>query len=168
MREVWDAGCGRRTPPGWRLEEQLARELGAYLSVLSSEDPQPEAQVLYAWVQQTTQGSRLLRYALSALEKVGGCESREAEPTHTAIPRRLTPLETERLQGWPDNHTRYGIDEDGNEVELKDGPRYRMCGNGVTATVSEWIGMRIVAAEAEDSIAKDQPESHMAVAHGDD
>ena len=65
----------------------------------------------------------------------------------TAIPRRLTPRECERLMGWPDDWTRYGVTEDGSEIELADGPRYRMCGNGVGAPVAEWIGRRIIAAE---------------------
>lgn len=52
--------------------------------------------------------------------------------------RRLTELETERLMGWPDDHTRFGVN---GEVS---GPRrYRMCGNGVVAPVAEWIGRRI-------------------------
>src|SRR5690606_3509160 len=65
----------------------------------------------------------------------------------TAIPRRLTPRECERLMGWPDDWTRYGIIDDGREVEMADGPRYRMCGNGVGAPVAEWIGRRIVATD---------------------
>jgi DNA (cytosine-5)-methyltransferase 1 len=63
-----------------------------------------------------------------------------------AVSRRLTPRECERLQGWPDDWTRRGVLPDGREIELADGPRYRMAGNGVTATVSEWIGRRLVAA----------------------
>jgi DNA (cytosine-5)-methyltransferase 1 len=59
-----------------------------------------------------------------------------------ATVRRLTPRECERLMGWPDDHTRYG--KAGRE--LKDGPRYRLIGNGVAAPVAEWIGRRIVAA----------------------
>jgi DNA (cytosine-5)-methyltransferase 1 len=55
--------------------------------------------------------------------------------------RRLTPLECERLMGWPDDWTRW--DSEGNEIA--DSHRYRMCGNGVVATVAEWIGRRIMA-----------------------
>jgi hypothetical protein len=32
--------------------------------------------------------------------------------------------------------------------ETADGPRYRMCGNGVGAAVAEWIAERIVEADA--------------------
>ena len=55
--------------------------------------------------------------------------------------RRLTPLECERLQGWPDDHTRWTADG----REISDSVRYRMIGNGVVAPVAEWIGRRIVA-----------------------
>jgi DNA (cytosine-5)-methyltransferase 1 len=58
--------------------------------------------------------------------------------------RRLTPRECERLQGWPDDHTRWGRKPDGSVYEMADGPRYRMCGNGVTATVSEWIARNLL------------------------
>jgi DNA (cytosine-5)-methyltransferase 1 len=49
--------------------------------------------------------------------------------------RYLTPLECERLQGWPDDWTKYGIDEKGNTVELSDNARYNLIGNGVVPQV---------------------------------
>lgn len=57
--------------------------------------------------------------------------------------RRLTPMECERLQGFPDDFTRYGIDDKGREIELSDSARYFVCGNAVTANVAEWIGLGI-------------------------
>jgi len=59
--------------------------------------------------------------------------------------RRLTPRECERLQGFPDDWTQWGIDESGKQVELSDSARYRMLGNAVCVPVAEWIGRRIVA-----------------------
>jgi len=56
--------------------------------------------------------------------------------------RRLTPRECERLQGWPDDWTRYRADG----REIADGPRYRMVGNGVAAPVAAWIARRLMAA----------------------
>lgn len=53
--------------------------------------------------------------------------------------RRLTPLECERLQGFPDNWTKY--DSEGNIVS--DTQRYRMCGNAVTVPVVEFIGEKL-------------------------
>ena len=67
----------------------------------------------------------------------------------STVPRRLTPTECERLQAFPDEWTRWGVTEDGKTVELADGPRYRMCGNGVTASVVEWIGNRIVSTHTD-------------------
>jgi site-specific DNA-cytosine methylase len=59
-------------------------------------------------------------------------------------PRRLMPVECERLMSWPDGWTEYGIDEQGREYRLKDTPRYKCCGNGVGSVVAEWIGRRIL------------------------
>lgn len=67
-----------------------------------------------------------------------------------AIPRRLTPVECSRLQGFPDDWNEWGLDEDGERVELSDSARYRQLGNAVTASVAEWIGERILAAHLED------------------
>ena len=57
--------------------------------------------------------------------------------------RRLTPLETERLQGFPDNWTARGIDDNGNEVEISDTQRYKMCGNAVTTNVIAHFGREL-------------------------
>ncbi|HBV5296352.1 TPA: DNA cytosine methyltransferase, partial [Klebsiella oxytoca] len=59
--------------------------------------------------------------------------------------RRLTPVECERLQGFPDNHTL--ISWRGKEAtECPDGPRYRAIGNSMAVPVMRWIGERIAAA----------------------
>ncbi|MEM4066755.1 MAG: DNA (cytosine-5-)-methyltransferase, partial [Candidatus Micrarchaeaceae archaeon] len=49
--------------------------------------------------------------------------------------RYLTPLEYERLMGWPDDWTRYGMNSDGEVVELSDNVRYSIIGNGVVPWV---------------------------------
>ena len=64
-------------------------------------------------------------------------------PQHAAGVRRLTPLECERLMGWPDDWTRWTA----GGKEIADLHRYRMAGNGVVASVAEWIGHRIVAVD---------------------
>ena len=67
--------------------------------------------------------------------------------------RRLTPRECERLQGWPDDHTRLKrcVRRRGNRWVASetlqtqaDGPRYRQWGNGVSAPVAEWLSRRII------------------------
>jgi DNA (cytosine-5)-methyltransferase 1 len=57
--------------------------------------------------------------------------------------RRLTPLETERLQGFPDNWTMPTTAID--NVNTLDSARYHACGNAVSVPVAEWLGRRIVA-----------------------
>jgi site-specific DNA-cytosine methylase len=59
--------------------------------------------------------------------------------------RRLTPRECERLQGWPDDFSRYRADG----TEIQDGPRYRMIGNGVVAPVAYWLARRMYVALTE-------------------
>jgi site-specific DNA-cytosine methylase len=64
------------------------------------------------------------------------------DKTQTIV-RRLTPLECERLMGWPEGWTAHGVDDDGVLVEISNTQRYRICGNGIVATVTEWIGGRL-------------------------
>jgi DNA (cytosine-5)-methyltransferase 1 len=54
--------------------------------------------------------------------------------------RRLTPVECERLQGFPDNYT--NIPWRG-KAESPDGPRYKALGNSWAVPVVRWIGERI-------------------------
>ncbi len=56
---------------------------------------------------------------------------------HNASVRRLTPMECERLQGFPDGWTDVG--------GAADGPRYKALGNAVSVPVIEYLGLRIAA-----------------------
>jgi DNA (cytosine-5)-methyltransferase 1 len=56
--------------------------------------------------------------------------------------RRLTPVECERLQGFPDNWSRISWKGKAEE-ECPDGPRYKACGNSMAVPVMRWIGERI-------------------------
>lgn len=49
--------------------------------------------------------------------------------------RRLTPLEIERLQGFPDNFTTRGENNDGKIINISDTQRYKCLGNAVTTNV---------------------------------
>ena len=53
--------------------------------------------------------------------------------------RRLTPIECERLQGFPDNWTQEGVNG-----PISDTQRYKMCGNAVTVDVVEAVGKQIL------------------------
>lgn len=78
-------------------------------------------------------------------------------PTATANPlgvgwrrtvRRLLPVETERLMGFPDNWTQ--IPWRGKPAEqCPDGPRYKACGNSMCVNCMEWLGERIEKVERE-------------------
>jgi site-specific DNA-cytosine methylase len=76
--------------------------------------------------------------------------------TAVGIPRRLMPLECERLQGWADNWTnvpkRFILLLEGGaagENYPSDAKRYRAIGNGVAKPVAQWIAWRIRLAAAE-------------------
>ena len=60
--------------------------------------------------------------------------------------RRLTPTECERLMGWEDGWTCLcGADPYTTaSCTCSDGPRYAACGNGVVASVAEWVGRRLI------------------------
>ena len=57
--------------------------------------------------------------------------------------RRLTPVECERLQGFPDNYT----DIKPRDKATPDGPRYKALGNSMAVPVMAWIGKRIQEVE---------------------
>lgn len=62
--------------------------------------------------------------------------------TNTSTIRRLTEIECERLQGFPDNWTMFG-DYNGKIKEIPKTQRYKMLGNAVTVKVVEEIGKRL-------------------------
>jgi DNA (cytosine-5)-methyltransferase 1 len=58
----------------------------------------------------------------------------------TMAVRRLTPLECERLMGWPDNWTATKADG----TPQSDTHRYKQCGNGVASPVAQWIAQQLI------------------------
>jgi DNA (cytosine-5)-methyltransferase 1 len=70
----------------------------------------------------------------------GGFEGSVMLPTHKV--RRLTARECERLQGFPDDHTKIPWRNKPAE-ECPDGPRYKAIGNSMAVPVMRWIGERI-------------------------
>jgi len=59
---------------------------------------------------------------------------------HSMAVRRLTPVECERLQGFPDGYTNIPWRK---KPESPDGPRYKALGNSWAVPVVRWIGKRI-------------------------
>ncbi|MGJ7401509.1 phage N-6-adenine-methyltransferase [Morganella morganii] len=89
-----------------------------------------------------------LAYALTSPAGGGRGQERNIADFNTMTVRRLTPVECERLQGFPDNHTK--ISWRGKDAaDCPDGPRYRAIGNSMAVPVMRWIGERILAALPE-------------------
>ena len=65
---------------------------------------------------------------------------------HLAV-RRLTPIEFERLQGFPDDYTQIPWRKKPAD-QCPDGPRYKALGNSMAVPVMRWIGSRIAAVDA--------------------
>lgn len=74
---------------------------------------------------------------LKARREGGGQEAFVAHGFNKMAVRRLTPVECERLQGFPDGHT----DIPGGS----DSSRYKALGNSMAVPVMRWIGERIAA-----------------------
>jgi len=62
------------------------------------------------------------------------------------VVRRLTPLECERLQGYPDHWTDIGewIDSKGKKHKDSDSPRYKALGNSIALPFWEWMAKRMI------------------------
>jgi DNA (cytosine-5)-methyltransferase 1 len=87
--------------------------------------------------------------AVAATMTTQGSSSTGSGPTvmvdksNTTAVRRLTPIECERLQGFPDNYTDIRL----NDKQTPDGPRYKAMGNSMAVPVMNWIGRRIQMVE---------------------
>jgi DNA (cytosine-5)-methyltransferase 1 len=77
------------------------------------------------------------------LEAGSGGNNKPAVHVGMAV-RRLTPVECERLQGFPDSYT----DIKSKDKPTPDGPRYKALGNSMAVPVMAWIGQRIEQVEA--------------------
>ena len=81
-----------------------------------------------------------LTHSMSAGSKAGSASIAVAQ--HYAV-RRLTPVECERLQGFPDDWTSVPH----RSKPAADGPRYKAIGNSMAVPVMRWIGERIAAVD---------------------
>ena len=75
------------------------------------------------------------------VQKGGGSGMPAVAQQHMAV-RRLTPVECERLQGFPDNYTLIPW-RNKAAADCPDGPRYKALGNSMAVPVMRWIGQRI-------------------------
>ena len=69
------------------------------------------------------------------------------------IVRRLTPLECERLQGYPDGWTDIGewTDSNGKKRQTSDAARYKALGNSIALPPWKWVLKRICACYERDA-----------------
>ena len=74
-------------------------------------------------------------------------DEKERMMVGTNIVRRLTPMECERLQGFPDGWTDIGewTDSKGRKRKPSDSPRYMALGNSIALPFWEWLAKRICA-----------------------
>lgn len=87
-------------------------------------------------IQRTGKNAEVVKHEGDATYYIEDCERGPVKATV----RRLTPMECERLMGWPDGWT----DIPWNKKDhAPDSRRYAACGNGVVAPVSYWIGARL-------------------------
>lgn len=74
-------------------------------------------------------------------------ETKNAFPGQNMVVRRLTPLECERLQGFPDGWTDIGdyTDSTGKKRKTSDSARYKALGNSVALPFWRWMFGRMAA-----------------------
>lgn len=72
-------------------------------------------------------------------------EDAETYPVQNMVVRRLTPMECERLQGFPDGWTDIGewTDEKGKKHKDADSPRYKALGNSIALPFWDWMLRRM-------------------------
>ena len=133
-------GANGDTPHRRGLAQQQDREPTGTLPKLPHETSQEKTELQARELQPNTPQERLLRETQPEVQEVrqsSNGQEQSAQPTPRI--RRLTPLETERLQAYPDNWTKYGEDEHGMRVDISDTQRYKMAGNAVTVNVVEAV-----------------------------
>ena len=87
------------------------------------------------------------------LHKQKNREDAETYLSTCGIVRRLTPLEAERLQGFPDGYTDIGdwTDDNGKTHKTSDSARYKALGNSIALPPWKWVLKRISAQYERDA-----------------
>lgn len=86
-------------------------------------------------------------HALRAKANCAYREDAETYPVQNMVARRLTPMECERLQGYPDGWTDIGewMDSKGKRHKDADSPRYKALGNSIALPFWDFLAKRISA-----------------------
>jgi len=131
------AGGGHVGVLGIRLANTSSNGIGIQNEKSHTLDGSPDA---IAFTQNTRDEVRLISGDGRKAGALGANEGMKQKTyINTVHPRRLMPIECERLQGVPDNYTLVPY----NGKMMSDSARYRMIGNGMAIPVMEWIGTRI-------------------------
>jgi DNA (cytosine-5)-methyltransferase 1 len=119
-------GIGSDSDPAYTLQAGYSHAVFTYPALGLQTDITPKA-------------NHELQFTLKVPSSSGGGQPAACMDTQLAV-RRLTPVETERLQGFPDGHT----DVPYRNKPAADGPRYKAIGNSMAVPVMAWIGRRII------------------------
>lgn len=95
----------------------------------------------------------LIAHTLRAKSNCDFREDSETYPITNHVVRRLTPLECERLQGFPDGWTDIGdwVDSKGKKHKAADSPRYKALGNSIAIPPWKWVLKRLCACYERDA-----------------
>ena len=93
------------------------------------------------------QGANALYKPQITEELSATCVAKGPNAVYQSVVRRLTPLECERLQGYPDNYTDIGewVDSKGKTRKTTDSARYKALGNSIALPFWFWLLRRISA-----------------------
>jgi hypothetical protein len=177
VRDLWEAGCDGCPPQGWRPSEQLAGQLGSYLSRLPYSPSPAERFVQHLW--EADEGPGILRYALSKVQEIRRSIVGQGQPVlpdqdgsgeEPDQDMQDDGLRQDRPCSRPLRDARHAtaqvrrlVVEECEALQgfprsytlvpyrggmMADGPRYKCLGNSMAVPVVRWIGQRILMVEA--------------------
>jgi DNA (cytosine-5)-methyltransferase 1 len=137
--------CIGRAPEAGPQGKEYLLDGSAYC-MDSRGQPQAVAQPIVA-MRESGFGCWMEDAVAGTLDASMGMSGHASRPAVMTVPRsmavrRLTPVECERLQGFPDNYTAIPWRKK-PASECPDGPRYKALGNSWAVPVVAWIGQRI-------------------------
>ena len=137
MRQREKCGCASQ---GWKSTEQRFEQSDEGMQKLSQQNTSTCEEMFDMWSK--GQGLGVLQQTLYQIQEI-----RKSFDVQRPIVRRLTPLEAERLQGFPDGWTDIGewTDSKGKKHKPSDSPRYKALGNSIALPFWFWLLRRISA-----------------------
>jgi hypothetical protein len=152
LRIMWEGKCKRCSSQGQRYSQQCEGKFNEDLQELPHQITSQKSFL------QNLRGTsilfRVLQQTLFAISEIWRPELHEVQSRI----RRLSEVECERLQGFPDNWTKFGVYEKQVWINKKEKTfkivegvqeisrtqRYKLCGNAVTKKIVELIGKKLI------------------------